>query len=225
MADHADYWKNAAVRTDKLETLFEVSSEAVGNNSFDALSYIYSQRGNYGDLIITSALYSLFEPSDVRLALYPTNPMTQPTPALPGSFRPGITWVNKFPSFTGDYSDTKVIRLSEIYLIAAEASLPTNEGDARVYLNFITSRRGATSINSTGSQLLEDIIRERRKELAFEGDRYMDYMRLKRDVSRGSEYPAAVQTIQYSNFRRILPIPQAETDANPDIRGQQNPEY
>jgi hypothetical protein len=224
-ANHASYWAGVAVRTDKLETLFEVSSDAVGNLAFDALPYLYSQRGNYGDLLIADDLYASFTVGDVRLGLYPTNPMVQPVPPLAGSFRPGVKWVNKYPTFSGDYSDTKVLRLSDMYLIAAEASLPGNEADALTYVNFITSRRGATAIASTGAQLLEDILTERRKELAFEGDRYMDYMRLKRDVVRSNNYPASAQNVEYSNFRRILPIPQVEADANPNIREQQNPQY
>jgi starch-binding outer membrane protein, SusD/RagB family len=93
------------------------------------------------------------------------------------------------------------------------------------YVNYITSRRNATPIASTGAQLFEDIITERRKELAFEGDRYLDLQRLKRDVVRSVNYPAAARNIPYSNFRRVLPIPQAELDANENIRSQQNPQY
>lgn len=217
-ANHAAYWTNATVRTDKVETLYEVSSDAVANNAFDGLSYIYSQNGNYGDLVITTELYSSFDAADVRRLLYPSVPRPKPAGAV-------IPTVDKFPVITGDVSDTKVLRLSEMYLIAAEASLPGNEADALTYVNAITSRRGAPAIASTGAQLFEDIITERRKELAFEGDRYMDLMRLKRDIVRGTQYPAAARNIPYSNFRRILPIPQTELDANPAIRTQQNPGY
>lgn len=216
-ANHASYWANSAVRTDKLETLFEVSSDAVGNLAFDALSYLYSQAGNYGDIVCSDELYSFFEATDVRKALYPVVP------------RPvgGATVVSvaKFPVITGDYSDTKVLRLSEMYLIASEASLPSSESDALTYINYITSRRGATAIAGTGAPLLEAILTERRKELAFEGERYMDLQRLKRDISRSTNYPAAARSMPYSNFRRILPIPQSEMDANPNIRTQQNTGY
>jgi hypothetical protein len=215
---HAAYWSNSVVRTDKVETLFEVSSDAVGNLAFDALSYLYSQGGNYGDLICSDELFALFSPADSRTALYPVVPRPIGPPA--GA---NIVSVAKFPVISGDLSDTKILRLSEMYLIAAEASLPTNEADALTYVNYITSRRGATAIASTGSQLFEDIITERRKELAFEGDRYMDLMRLKRDVVRSVNYPAAARNILYSNFRRIFPIPQTELDANASIRTQQNP--
>lgn len=297
--NHAAYWSNATIRTDKVETLYEVSADAVGNLAFDGLSYIFSQAGNYGDLVVSAELmpavtftappaasggasatglvvlnatgnvvsvtitnggsgysaaptvgfsivpfaggtlatgtatitggsvtsvtitnpgagYTEFiGPTDVRRALYP-NVIRSGT---------SIASVNKYNVITGDVSDTKVLRLSEMYLIAAEASLPGNEADALTYVNFITSRRNAPAIASTGVALYEDIIKERRKELAFEGDRYPDLMRLKRDVVRSLNYPAAVRTVPYSNYRRILPIPQTECDANATIKAQQNPSY
>jgi hypothetical protein len=215
-ANHQAYWTNPAIRTDKVETLFEVSSDAVGNNQFDALSYLYSQGGNYGDLLHSDSLYSLFTATDVRRTLYPTGTRPAGNP---------VVFVEKYPAILGDRSDTKVLRLSEMYLIAAEASLPGNEADALMYVNYITSRRSANPIASSGTQLFEDIITERRKELAFEGDRYMDLQRLMRDVVRNDDYPALALLIEYSNHRRILPIPQAELDANPIIRGEQNPGY
>lgn len=213
-ANHAAYWASPAIRTDKVETLFEVSSDAVGNLQFDALSYIYSQAGNYGDFLLADPLYALYQTGDVRKNLYKTG--TRPA-GVP------VVFVEKYPSILDDRSDTKVLRLSEMHLIAAEASLPGNENDARTYVNNVTSRRGAAAIASTGSQLFEDIITERRKELALEGDRYNDLQRLKRPVVRTTpNYPAAVLNIPYSDYKRILPIPQTEMDANPQIRSQQN---
>jgi hypothetical protein len=217
-ANHAGYWANSAVTTTRLETLFEVSSDAVANNAFDALSYIYSQNGNYGDFVVASDLFALFPTGDVRRALYPVVPRPKPAGAP-------VPTVDKFPVITGDYSDTKVLRLSEMYLIAAEASLPGSEADALTYVNFITSRRGAAPIASSGPQLLEDVLTERRKELAFEGDRYLDLQRLRRTVNRSANYPADARTFTYANNRRILPIPQSEGDANPEIKPQQNPGY
>ncbi|MBP5999517.1 MAG: RagB/SusD family nutrient uptake outer membrane protein [Sediminibacterium sp.] len=212
-AAHAGYWAGVSYRTDKVETLFELSFDAVANNAFDALAYIYLQSGNYGDMLCSDDLYATFAANDARKALYATGT------------RGGLAsvFVNKYSSFSGDHSDTKVIRMSEMYLIAAEASYPANEADAIRYVNEVTSRRGATAIASTGAALLEDIITERRKELAFEGERYHDLQRLKRDVVRGTNYPAAARTIAFSNFRRIMPIPQGELDANPTIKTQQNP--
>ena len=212
-AAHTGYWAGVAPRTDKVETLLEISFDAVANNAFDALSYIYLQSGNYGDMLCSSELYDLFETADIRKSLYATG------------IRGGLAsvFVNKYSSFTGDHSDTKVIRMSEMYLIAAEASYPSNTADALKYVNEVTSRRGATAIASSGSALLEDIITERRKELAFEGERYLDMQRLQRNIVRSKNYPAAALSIDFTNYRRIMPIPQGELDANPNIKAQQNP--
>jgi hypothetical protein len=213
-ASYVTFWATLTPRTDKVETLFEVSSNSTANNGFDALANIYNQSG-YGDILCSDALYALFEAADIRKSLYTTGTRG----GLPAVFLNA-----KYPgTFGGEISDTKILRLSDVYLIAAEASLPGDETGAKTYANYITSRRGATAIASTGTQLFEDIITERRKELAFEGDRYLDLQRLKRDITRSSNYPPSAQSIPYSNFRRLFPIPQAEMDANPNIRTQQNP--
>lgn len=164
-------------------------------------------------MLCSSELYDLFETADIRKSLYATG------------IRGGLAsvFVNKYGSFTGDHSDTKVIRMSEMYLIAAEASYPSNTTDALKYVNEVTSRRGATAIASSGSALLEAIITERRKELAFEGERYLDMQRLQRNIVRSKNYPAAALSIDFTNYRRIMPIPQGELDANPSIKSQQNP--
>ena len=83
--------------------------------------------------------------------------------------------------------------------------------------------------SSTGAQLLQDIVTERRKELAFEGDRLYDLNRLKWDINRvavnaGSLSPK-VLAIPYTDYRRISPIALSETQANPGIKAQQNPGY
>lgn len=215
-AGYVKYWEDPAVRTDRLETLFEVSSDDVNNLAFDALSYLYSQRGNYGDFLVTTELNQKFAATDVRKGVFPV--------ATRGGA--SVISINKYPAISGDRSDTKVLRMSEMYLIAAEAFFKLgDETNARTYLNYIRTRRGLAATTATGDALFEEIIDERRRELALEGDRYMDLQRLKRDVVRGTNYPAAARSIPYSNFRRILPIPQSEIDANPILKEQQNPGY
>jgi starch-binding outer membrane protein, SusD/RagB family len=210
-SNHASYWSNAVPRTDKLETLFEVSSDATSNAGTDALAYIYSQAG-YGDLMAAHDLYSSYAAGDVRTAYLITK------------FRGGENaWtVEKYSNTNNasDKDDIKILRLSDVYLIAAEASYATNnEADARTYLNYVVTRRvpGFTGYTSTGAILLSDILNERKKELAFEGDRLHTLNRLKLPIQRGIDYPAAVRTIAYWDYRRILAIPLEEIQANPNI--------
>jgi starch-binding outer membrane protein, SusD/RagB family len=215
--NYAAYWGNPVIGTTKLETLFEVSSDAVGNLAFDALGYIYNQ-GGYGDMIASDDLAALYSATDVRK----TAVMQLGTRAsLPAWF------VRKYLNIATDRDDTKILRLADIYLIAAEASASVNETNAKTFLNYVATRRDAsfTGYTSTGAALVNDIIQERRKELAFEGDRFHDLNRLKLPVNRSINYPASARTIAYPFDKRLLPIPQVETDANPAIKGQQNSGY
>ncbi|WP_443943686.1 RagB/SusD family nutrient uptake outer membrane protein [Pedobacter sp. AW1-32] len=213
MTDLVAYWANPASQTStKIETLFEVVSDATYNLGTDELAYMYSQAG-YGDLLAAPALYNLYNSTDVRRSLI--------TVGSRASAENPAYIVTKFKAVSGDRDDKKVIRLSDVYLIAAEAahsqSTP-NDVLALSYLNGLVSKRdNALVYASTGTQLLEDIITERRKELAFEGDRLHTLNRLKRDIARSSAFPTAAQTILYSNFRRIGPIPQDELNANPNM--------
>ncbi|HEY0895294.1 MAG TPA: RagB/SusD family nutrient uptake outer membrane protein, partial [Sphingobacteriaceae bacterium] len=67
-----------------------------------------------------------------------------------------------------------------------------------------------------------DIVLERRKELAFEGERFHTLNRLGMDITDRVDGPPSVA---YDDFRRILPIPQVEIDANPTLATQQNPSW
>jgi hypothetical protein len=221
LSTFTNYWRSNTARNDGLETLFEVVNDLVGNAANDALSYFYDQAG-YGDALAANALYNLYPASDIRKSLIlPSSPT-----------RGNVRVVNKYPNSTQPEKDeVKIIRLSEVYLIAAEAAYNlNNELLAKEYLNAIGSRRDIAFVpyTSTGAALLNDILLERRKELAFEGHRYWDLARYNLPVTRvntANNYAGVPLTIAPTNFRRILPIPQTELDANPNIRNQQNPGY
>jgi hypothetical protein len=216
-ANYAAYWKSASPRTDKVETLFEVTSDLTNNAGTDALAYIYSQSG-YGDMVAAHDFYNSFAAGDVR------------TSYLVSKFRGGENaWtVEKYSNTnsTTERDDVKILRMSDVYLIAAEASYRTgNETDAKTYLNYIATRRitGFTGYTSTGTALLDDVLTERKKELAFEGDRLHTLNRLKVPIIRGTDYPASASTIAYWDYRRILAIPLEEMQANPNM--EQNEGY
>ena len=211
------YWANVAGNpaSTKVETLFEVSADATLNAGTDELGYIYSQAG-YGDLIANETLYALYSSTDVRKGLI------TPGPRAGGEASAYI--VTKYKAASGDRDDKKVLRMSEVYLIAAEAAQRSgDEVQALTRLNALMAQRDASKVYaSIGAQLLEDIITERRKELAFEGDRFYDLNRLQRTIDRvGGIY--SLRNIPYSNTFRWGPIPQSERDANPNI--SQNPGY
>ncbi|MGL1627163.1 RagB/SusD family nutrient uptake outer membrane protein, partial [Vibrio parahaemolyticus] len=75
---------------------------------------------------------------------------------------------------------------------------------------------------STGAQVLEDILSERRKEFLFEGYRFFDLYRLQRSFTKPQAQDgtnAIVQSIVVtpSTLNVIFPIPQDEILVNPNI--------
>ena len=139
-------------------------------------------------------------------------------------------------SLAGDGKSTatavnlKLIRLSEIYLIAAEAALPTDAIKAATYLNVIRKRAPNLIPATAGTVTVDMILDERSKELYGEGHRFFDMMRLNKSITFNDEIiaisvPTRPKTIDRTFFKTLLPISQAEINANPGMQAQQNPQY
>jgi len=85
--------------------------------------------------------------------------------------------IGEYPDAAGmcNQLPTHLLRLSDVYLIYAEASFLTgNTSEALTYVNLVRERAGAEDYSSID---YEDIWKERRLELAGEGDRWYDYVR------------------------------------------------
>lgn len=124
----------------------------------------------------------------------------------------GAMWVGKW---NNKFGVVDLFRLAEMYLIRAESNirLGTSVGASPVEdYNAIHTRAGLPAASSV---TLQDILLERRLELAFEGFRIHDVRRLHENVA---SYP-------YDDPRLVFPIPARELDANPSLRGEQNPGY
>ena len=215
------YWASPSVRSDGIETLFEVEFDAVDNNSSDGLDAFYDQNG-YGDALCTDDLISRYTLTDARQALI-----------LSGS-RGGasVLVVNKYPNLINPSGkdNTKILRISEVLLTLAETyNRLGDDVNAKKYIDTLAQNRDPSfaGYNDTGAGMLNDIILERRKELAFEGHRYWDLARLNLDVIRndstGNYLPSVPLILPASSTKRIFPIPQAELNANKNM--VQNPGY
>lgn len=124
----------------------------------------------------------------------------------------------------------KVIRLSEIYLIAAEAALADDKEKAANYLNEIRKRSPNLPLATQSSVNLKMIQNERSKELFGEGHRFFDMIRWNEPITFNDELgnlsvTHREKTIDRTFHKTILPIPLDEILANPKIKEQQNPGY
>lgn len=217
LTDNAAYvatW-NAGTSPD---VVFEVKVTTADNNGSDALGRMYIQAG-YGDYLPSADVVDLIPDGDVRGELYADDAAN-----LGGIY--GTIRVNKFPSSTGE-DNTPVIRLSEMYLLRAEARfMQGKEADAQADVTAIRQRAltSAEAVTATGAALMDEIELEKRIELAYEGHRLWDLMRWKKGVTRTDcTAPSNACNVAYPNDNFILPIPQNERDANPNMG--QNPGF
>lgn len=113
--------------------------------------------------------------------------------------------------------DVFVIRLAELYLIAAEASLQLqNPGDAAKYINMLRTRAAKTGKVadmqvSAGQMTLDFILDERAREFAGEQIRWFDLKRTGKLLERVKAYNPNALNIK--DFNLVKPIPRTQIDA------------
>lgn len=206
-----NYWASATPHdaANKEETFLEIVSDGTNNNSFNELANLYVQDKNTSGVLLTvKSLYDSYSISDIR-----KNLILLGQRAAVGGENPAYL-VNKYPLTSGDYNDKKVIRFSDVLLTVAEAAcrLGRQQEGLNLLNQLIKQRDPLALYTSTGQTLLNDIINERRKELAFEGDRFFDLNRLNQAIQRTTEYPTG--PIPAGDSRRVMPIPQSEILVN-----------
>lgn len=162
-----------------------------GINSMTTFFSIQDFGGRDGDIEILPAHLNLYNAADDRLALF-------------FEANGGVTYSGKW---NNQFGNITLIRLAEMYLIRAESNfrLSTTVGATPLAdYNVIRTRAGlppATSIT------LEEILRERRRELAHEGFKIHDVKRLKQNVG----------SLAYNADKLVFPIPAREIEANPNL--------
>ncbi len=141
-----------------------------------------------------------------------------------------------------EVNKVKAFRIAEQYLIAAEAyarrGQSGNDAKACQYLNDLRRSRipEYKDASYTGETLLEAVKMERAKELFGEGFRFTDLKRWGKGFARSEAQDDQIISNagganteflkkEANDPHWVWPIPQAEIDANPQIKNQQNPGY
>lgn len=246
ITDYPNLWTNDE-GTELLMTCFgDVQEAASFGSCFDQYNYIseYPTRVNCVPTMNILGLYD--DVNDVRFSSFflgiPMSIEAQSTfgfifnkfpgnPALNGA---GNVYKNK----------PKPFRLSEMYLILAEASYESGSGDAVTPLTTLRANRIFNYQPETGlaGLALRDAIREERaKELVGEGFRMSDLRRWQLNMQRDGNYIAipgytnladlfnnadiATVLVAGQSPYFVWPIPRNEFEVCPAMAGQQNPGY
>ena len=102
------------------------------------------------------------------------------------------------------FGDVPVIRLAEMYLTRAEANFRNNTTVGATPLADVNTIRTRAGIPALSTVTLNDILKERYLELAFEGHNLPDAKRLQKNVG----------SLPWNSPKLIMPIPQREMDVN-----------
>jgi starch-binding outer membrane protein, SusD/RagB family len=128
-------------------------------------------------------------------------------------WQPDPAWVGN----SGN-NDVATIRYAEILLTKAEAIIRSG-GDAAEALDLVNQVRKRSNATELSSLALNTILDERGRELMFEGTRRRDMIRFGTFFTGTWKYKTTVTP----EYRKILPIPITELNANPSLT--QNPGY
>jgi hypothetical protein len=186
------------------ETIFELAVPS---------SFSGNSLGNYY-VNETANSYYQFAPSGDLLALYEENDVR----STGGTF--------KYPTYGTAATTVKMIRLSEIYLIRAEAAAQRGQTASaiadldKIRLRGNPNLQAWTDENKT--TLLREIGDERRRELCLEGFFLFDLLRRQQSLQR-NDCEGDYCNLSFPSDRFILPIPLQSVNANRNM--EQNPGY
>ena len=207
--EYASVWGTDAAS----EVIFEVFGDGTQSQwpGYDEIGYIFDPEG-YGDVCASNQLLDLFPANDVRGQLYESfEDYTEYYWPLkyPGKDKPNV---NNIP----------LLRLSEMYLIRAEAALNGASGDALADYNAVLTQRGYGPDLTVS---LKKVYLERRRELAFEGNQLWDLSRTGRGLNRDEAETTVTGDVDipFPDYRWAMPIPLYEMEANENM--EQNPGY
>jgi starch-binding outer membrane protein, SusD/RagB family len=147
-----------------------------------------------GDMRILPAHIALYETADsIRSKFF---------------IKPSATSASLFTyKFLDRFGHVPVIRLAEMYLTRAEANFRQGTVVGATPLADINTIRKRVGLTDLATVTLDNILKERRLELAFEGFRLHDIKRTK----------ATVGALAWNSDKLVLPIPQRERDVNKNL--------
>lgn len=137
------------------------------------------------------------------------------------------------PDYNTNPSNFPVLRYADVLLMQAEAlnelgrgneaQAPATTINSGGPLNRVRLRSGLANVTGLSqAQLKQRILHERRMELAFEGQRWFDLVRVD-GGQYGLNFLHSIGKANATTKHLLMPIPQKERDANPNL--SQNPGY
>ena len=196
-AGYVNAWRGKTLLS---ESIFEL---AYGDRIGGSYGDYYNILATTVQYATTNDLLSLYDAADVRGKATMYNAYT--INAMPYSFS------KKYNGIRDSANNIRVIRISELILSRAEALAETgNLTAALADLNVIKKRGWPTAptfASGTASVVIDEILKERRKELCFEGHLFFDIARRKQNLVRVDCQASINCNFTYPSPLFVVPIP------------------
>lgn len=215
------------------ESFFEVRVTAVdfGGAVNNGLSALFTP-AQWFDIVPSVELKELYEEGDVRFNMFEDD---EGAAQLTGWYsnrqaNGNLTQIhtvkfNQTVEGPGSFIDnTPVLRYGEMLITRAEALARSDQfGPALTELNRLRENRGLDELSGlTGQPLIDEIMNERRRELAFEGHRWFDLKRLNATLNKPEA--TGFSPLFSEDFRWLDAVPGGQVEASNGVI-QQNPGY
>ncbi|MDX1760944.1 MAG: RagB/SusD family nutrient uptake outer membrane protein [Christiangramia sp.] len=243
-----DYADNFNINNENgVESLFEIQYASDGGYSFwnneNQASWTSPFMGPRGSNFVggafgwnqpTQEFFSAYEENDLRkdaTVLYEGGPdfdgkEYSSSFSLTGyNTRKFLVPLSEVSTFDNSPLNFPVLRYADVLLMKAEALNELGRtAEAEDYLNMVRDRAGLDDIQAGLNQedFREAVLHERRIELAFEGQRWFDLIRVE-NGQYGLDFLHSIGKNNAAQKHLLFPIPQIELDRNPNLT--QNPGY
>jgi len=230
-SEYLAYWGKQCDDESVLEFLVTNTGDIDPDGGFYTMYHNmwFDDKGAGADIIPSKAWKDLFKdtPNDVRAQMIAYD---DPETGVIGT---GEYWLKKFIGnkdlgYTFRRNNPRIFRITDAYLMAAEAGLEIGQQQlANEYLNAVVKRADPTADDVVAT--LERVQIERQKEFIGEGHRFFDVIRrggkIVKDASLDDRDFAGItrQEIDWNDTRVVLPISHNERMLYPEL--VQNPGY
>jgi len=192
-------------KPDAGNSVFELTVGTTSSLSSDAYDYLVHYSPGYAQLAVSEQAVALYEANDVRRTFITSG-------VLGGQTKYFLN--NKFYGLQGS-NNIKVIRYEEVLLNAIEAHLNTDDtggtGDkTKGYYNTLRRERGLSDVSAV---TLDDLKKERVRELVGEGQRYWDLLRWGAAIPQLNSAGNVVRSRNIGDKLLAFPIPKSEVDS------------
>ncbi|MFC2481249.1 MAG: RagB/SusD family nutrient uptake outer membrane protein [Capnocytophaga granulosa] len=192
-------------KPDAGNSVFELTVGTTSSLSSDAYDYLVHYSPGYAQLAVSEQAVALYEANDVRRTFITSG-------VLGGQTKYFLN--NKFYGLQGS-NNIKVIRYEEVLLNAIEAHLNTDDtggtdDKTKGYYNTLRHERGLSDVSAV---TLDDLKKERVRELVGEGQRYWDLLRWAAAIPQLNSAGNVVRSRNIGDKLLAFPIPKSEVDS------------